>query len=93
MKVTLKIMLEGNLFLPVSGEVERLADITRLGAKLGALPAGARKLMPIVADLPVLGIEVETRASEGQATRRARGKGKGKRGSHASEESSRAAAA
>lgn len=93
MKVTIKVLLEGNLYLPVTSEVESLADVARIGAKLAAMPAGARKLMPIVADLPVLGIEVETRASEGHATRRARGKGRGKRGSHASEESARSAAA
>lgn len=82
MKVTLEIHLEGNLVLPVTGIVESLGDVARLGAKLAAMPAGAKRLMPIVADLAVERLEVKTapgghdlpalRARRGKSTKRAR---------------------
>jgi hypothetical protein len=53
MKVTLEVVLEGNMVLPVSADVETLANLQKLGTALAALPAGANKLMPGAKDRKV----------------------------------------
>lgn len=51
--MNLVIELEGNIELPVSSEVETLADMKKLGTKLAALPGGANKLIPGMAERKV----------------------------------------
>ena len=46
MKVTLEVVLEGNVTLSASAEVETLADVGKLGKKLAELPAGVKKTVP-----------------------------------------------
>ena len=46
MKVTLEIVLEGNVTLSASADIETLKDVGTLGKKLVALPTGVRKTVP-----------------------------------------------
>lgn len=46
MKITLEIVLDGNMVLPVSAEVDTLSDLAKLGKKLAALPGNSNKLIP-----------------------------------------------
>ena len=65
MKITLQIKLRNGMKLPVEHEIKTLADLKKFGEKIAALPAGANKLMPGVADTPLdsLGIEKEQAAA------------------------------
>ncbi len=64
LKVTLNIQLEGGIHLPVYAEVATLADVKKLGGKLAALPAGANKLVPGMADRKVTKMFFAKDASE-----------------------------
>jgi hypothetical protein len=59
MKVTVMVKLEGNIELPVSADIETLADLRKLGAKLAAMPAGANKLMPGIAERKVTSLKFD----------------------------------
>ena len=65
MKVTLQIKLKNGLTLPVTHDVNTFSDLKKFGEKIAALPAGANKLIPGVADIQLdgLGIEKEQAAA------------------------------
>jgi hypothetical protein len=59
MKVIVSVRLKNGMDLPVTHEIETLADLKKLGEKLAALPAGANKLIPGLADAIVEGFGVK----------------------------------
>ncbi len=65
MKVTLQIKLNTGVKLPITHDVNTLADLKKFGDKIAALPAGANKLIPGIADVPIvhLGFEKESVAA------------------------------
>lgn len=65
MKVTLLLELEGGIELPVSAEVTTLADVRKLGTKLAALPAGANKLVPGMAERKVAKLRLPKEKPDG----------------------------
>lgn len=46
MKVTIEVILEGNVTLSASAEVATLADVGKLGKKLAELPGGVKRSVP-----------------------------------------------
>jgi hypothetical protein len=46
MKVTLEVVIEGNITLSASAEVKTLKDIATLGKRIAALPSGVKKAVP-----------------------------------------------
>jgi hypothetical protein len=46
MKVTLVVVLDGNVRLSASAEVETLKDLGTLGKRITALPSGVKKTVP-----------------------------------------------
>jgi hypothetical protein len=65
LKVTLQIEMDGGIKLPVSAEVATLADVKKLGSKLAALPAGANKLVPGIAEWKVTKIGFAKEKADG----------------------------
>jgi hypothetical protein len=59
MKVTLQIKLKNGIKLPVTHDVNTFADLKKFGEKIAALPAGANKLMPGIADVALDGMGIE----------------------------------
>jgi hypothetical protein len=59
MKAELEVVLEGNVRLPLSGKVETLADVAKLGMKLVALARNVRRQFPDFATLPVKSLKIK----------------------------------
>jgi hypothetical protein len=93
MHVTLEIVLAGKLVLPVSGEVNTLADVAKLGKKLATMPPGAMRLMPVVRTLAVETIRATETAGDAPNARRSARRGRGSKRGHGERESAAAASA
>ena len=65
MKVTLQVELEGGIKMPISADVVTFADVKKLGGKLAALPGGANKLVPGMAEWKVSKISFAKDMSDG----------------------------
>jgi hypothetical protein len=61
MKAELEIVLEGNVRLPLSGKIDTLADVAKLGHKLVALARNTKRMFPDFAGLPVKKMTVATK--------------------------------
>lgn len=67
MKVIVSVRLKNGMDLPVTHDIETLADLKKLGEKLAALPAGANKLIPGLADALVEGFGIKKEQAEAKA--------------------------
>jgi len=67
MKVTLQIKLRNGMKLPIEHDIKTLADLKKFGEKIAALPAGANKLIPGVADTPLDGLGIEKEQADAKA--------------------------